>query len=228
MTAPTQRPLYPWLIGLALVIGVLYLLVGRNLTLEDIKRIAAEATALARTQPALVGLALVVAQAAGMAFSLPTKALLTLLAGSLFGPLWGTLITFGGVLAGTSALFFAVRRGLRQRFEARLGARARKLERRFARHPILTLAGLRLVITLPYGPITIASALTTIGYRQFLAGSLLGDVPVVLLYCFAGERLATLATTSEAISPLTVVLLIAAGLAFLVTAFVGLRRDADG
>ncbi len=88
------------------------------------------------------------------------------------------------------------------------------------------MAGLRLLITLPYGPVTLAASLTQIRYRDFLIGSFMGDLPVVVLYSFAGQHLATLTRTSEAVSPWTVVILAAAGITVLFCAFAGKKKTA--
>ncbi len=203
------------------VLLLLWWLSYRYLTLQDIKHIAKVASEAAGTYPMLVALALVLAQAISMTFSLPTKALLTVLAGALFGSYVGAPVTVVGVLAGTTLLFYGVRKLFWESARERFGKRAKALESRIRRRPILAVAGLRLVITLPYGPITIASSLSGIRYRDFIIGSLIGDLPVVILYCLAGERLTTLATTSDAVSPMTIVILAAAGIAILVGALAG-------
>ena len=154
----------------------------------------------------------------GMAFSMPTKALLTIMAGALLGPVVGFFTTFTGVLIGTTGLFFATRNVFRHSARKRFGHRAQKLEERLNRRPILAIAGLRLLVNLPYGPITIAAALTDLRYRNFLLGSFIGDIPIVLLYSLAGERLATLNNASEAISPLAIVILAATGILLIVGA----------
>ena len=82
----------------------------------------------------------------------------------------------------------------------------------------LTAVPLLFARALPYGPITIACALVGIRFRQFAIGSLLGDLPVAALYAFAGSRLMLLASTDEAISPVTIAALVAAGVAALVAA----------
>jgi uncharacterized membrane protein YdjX (TVP38/TMEM64 family) len=148
---------------------------------------------------------------------------MTLLAGALLGPLLGTLCTLSGVLLGTSVLFFGARRLFRERFDKRLGIRAKRIQQKLASHPVRAVAGLRLVITLPYGLITLAAALSPIRYRDFILGSLIGDIPVVVLYTLAGERLAQLSSVSEALSPQTMALLIIVGLTLVIGSFAGLR-----
>ena len=79
--------------------------------------------------------------------------------------------------------------------------------------------GLRLFITIPYGPITLAASLSAMRYRDFLMGSLIGDIPVVAVYCMAGKQLMSLTKMSEAISPYTFVAFIAIAVLFIAGAF---------
>lgn len=209
------------------VVIVLSLLSLRYLTLERVKEIALYASDFSSRYPLLVALALALSQGVSMTFSLPTKALLTVLAGALLGPWFGAPVTMIGVMAGTTVLFFGVRKVFRDGSDEPRSRRFPRLQERIKRRPVLAVAGLRLVITLPYGPITIASSLAGIGYRQFAVGSIIGDAPVVVLYCMAGQRLATMATTSEAVSPMTVIILAAAGVAILAGALAGGMKKED-
>lgn len=212
-------------VALFAAVVVLTVVAAGGVTLDDARRLAAAAATWAEDRFALVFVALVAVQALGMALSLPLKAVLTVLAGALVGGVGGSAATMLGVLLGTSALFVAVRRGLRGRFQAAMGERARRLERRLAQRPVRAVIGLRLIVTLPYGPITIASALTSVRYRDFLLGSLLGDLPVVVLYAFAGRELAGLRSLSDVLSPMTLAVLLTVAALVLATAFLGGRGD---
>lgn len=205
-------------------IALFWLGVSRYVTLEEIQRVARSSGELARHNPLLVSLLIALAQCIGMAFSLPTKALLTLLAGALLGAATGSLITLAGVVIGTSGLFFATRHLFRDNVRNKLGHRFDQVEARLGRHPIRALVGLRLFITLPYGPITLASALTGMTYKHFLIGSVIGDVPVIIAYCLAGEQLYRLTSVSEAVSPWTVATLVGVGIFVFLTAVAGKSR----
>jgi len=225
-TSPEKnRPLWPWVLALAVLAVVMWWLVGRYVTMDDVRRVAALGQVMVDENPLLVGGALFAALFATGVSTVPLKAVLTLLAGALFGPAIGASLTMGAILLGTSLTFFAVRRYFRERVERRMGRLSRKLETKVKEHPIRAMAGLRLMITLPYGPITLAASVTSIRYRDFVIGSFLGDLPVIVLYSLAGKRLATLASASDAISPLTVVILVAAGLVLLIATFFGKRQS---
>ncbi len=217
-------PMLPLAMIAAAVIGTLWFLAYHYLTLEDVKQLTNTLSRYSREHRSIVIAALLGSQMIGMAFSMPTKALLTIMAGALLGPGIGFFTTFTGVLIGTTGLFFATRNLFRHSARERFGHRAQKLEERLRRRPILAIAGMRLIVNLPYGPITIAAALTNLRYRNFLYGSFIGDIPVVQLYSLAGKHLTTLNSASEAISPLAVVILAATGILLIVGAL-GERKE---
>ena len=213
-----------WLcLGVALV-GALWFMASHTLNLEEIKRIGQNLSEFQASHRNVIFVSMVTAQVVGMSLSLPTKAVLTLLSGAMLGTLLGSAATLIGVLAGTSILFFVTRRLFQKRAQKRLGDLAKKIETRISQRPIRAMIGLRLFITLPYGPITLAAALSTIRFRDFLIGSLVGDTPVVVLYTIAGQQLFALTSVSEALSPITVGILVGIGIIFLVGALGGRRR----
>jgi len=202
-------------------LAALWIAASRLFTLAEVRSLAAASRRFTDAYPVAVFAAVAFFQALGMAFSLPTKALIVLLAGALLGTVAGAAATEIGVVAGTTVLFFGCRRLIGDASFARFGKLAARFEKRLRRRPVLAIAGLRLVVTIPYGPITIACAAFGVRYRDFLAGSLLGDLPVTALYAMAGHRIATLLTTGEAISPATVIVLSLAGLVITATALFG-------
>lgn len=210
----------------ALALGVTWLLVGRWLTLAQVRSLVEQARGLAAARPGLLAAGLGGATCVAMVLGLPLKALLTLAAGALLGPVVGSAVIMVGAPTGTTALFYLARTALRGPVQRRLGPRVRRVQERIAERPIRTVAGLRLSTALPYGPVTLGAALSPIRYRDFLLGSLLGDLPVVVLTAAAGERLAALSDPGQALSPATVVVFLAAA-AFLVgTALLRRRQTA--
>ena len=221
-----MKKLLPFLIVGALIAGF-WLLISRYLTLAEAQGLARNLAEFTETHRAAVFSALALSQAVGMVFSLPTKAILTLLSGALLGPVWGSAASLIGVLAGTSLLFFGSRRFFRDWVKRKLGKRFAPIEERLNRRPVRAVAGLRLFITLPYGPITLAAALSAVRYRDFLIGSAIGDLPVIVVYTIAGKQLLQLTAMSEAVSPWTAAALVGVGLFFVVTATLGRGRAPD-
>ncbi len=222
-----KRSLIPLLALLAAALAGLTLAVRFGVDMEDVRAGVVGGRELAATHPLPVAGVLLVAIFACGVSSIPLKGVLSLAGAAVLGPVAASAVVLAGILAGTTVLFRFTRRFLRQRVEERMGGLARRVEGRLTGRPVLAMAGLRLMIALPYGPVTMAAAVSSIRYRDFLMGSLLGDLPVVALYAVAGERLATLTSASEAISPATAAILVGAGALLLAGSLWG-RRSLQG
>ena len=223
--ASPRRPLWP-LVAFLVVAAVALGLAARDVvTLDNARRFAGSAQGMASDYPLLFAAGVAIAQLVGMTLSLPTKAVITVLGGALLGVVLGSVATLLGVLTGSSLLFVFIRRVLRARVAERLGPRVTGLVERFARRPMLAIAGLRLIPTLPYAPITAAAALSPMGFRQFFVGSVLGDLPIVVAYCLAGDRLAHLGSIADVLDPVTLAAFVGVGLLVVVTALARLREQ---
>ena len=189
----------------------LWLLCMRHLDFGTIQTLTLKMQSAASAHRVITFLVLLVIQAVGMFFTLPTKAIFNMVGGALLGFIPSAVMIMLGTLLGTTGLFFATQKIVTQDTLEKLPRQLKKFEKKLQNRPTLTVASLRLILALPYGAITIFCAVTRIPYRAFLTGSLLGDIPVILLYSFAGLKLAELAGTGEAVSPATIIALSLAG-----------------
>lgn len=126
------------------------------------------------------------------ALALPGCAALSLLAGSAWGTLGGTLLVGLASTLGALLPFLAARHWARTAVQRRLGHRLADLDRRLARHGALGLVGLRLLPVLPYPLLNPLLGLTGLSVPAFfwpsLAGLTLGSLP----YVWAGQSIAGL------------------------------------
>jgi pyruvate/2-oxoglutarate dehydrogenase complex dihydrolipoamide dehydrogenase (E3) component/uncharacterized membrane protein YdjX (TVP38/TMEM64 family) len=133
--------------------------------------------------------------------SLPGATLLTLVAGAIFGLLWGTLIvSFASSLGATLALLasrFALRDWVQSRFSRQLHGINRGMEKEGA----LYLFTLRLIPVVPFFVINLAMGLTPIRARTFYWVSQLGMLPATLVYVNAGTQLAAIDSPGGILSP---------------------------
>lgn len=97
------------------------------------------------------------------------------------------LVTLGA-LAGSQALFLAVRRGGAERIRARLGDRMHRIEAAFARYGLWSVIGLR-ILGVPHFLVTAGSALLTIRPAAFAAATAIGFLPTIVLAAAAGSIL---------------------------------------
>ena len=111
------------------------------------------------------------------ALSLPAAALMTLLAGAIFGLFWGVvLVSFASAIGATLALL-ASRFVLRDWVQARFGAQLRGINRGVEREGAFYLFALRLVPAVPFFLINLAMGLTPIRTWTFYWVSQLGMLP---------------------------------------------------
>jgi pyruvate/2-oxoglutarate dehydrogenase complex dihydrolipoamide dehydrogenase (E3) component/uncharacterized membrane protein YdjX (TVP38/TMEM64 family) len=136
---------------------------------------------------AVLGFFLLYIAVAGL--SLPGAALLTLVAGAIFGLLWGTVIvSFASSIGATLALLasrFVLRDWVQQRFSRQLQGINRGMEKEGAFY----LFTLRLIPAVPFFVINLAMGLTPIRAATFYWVSQLGMLPGTLVYVNAGTQL---------------------------------------
>jgi uncharacterized membrane protein YdjX (TVP38/TMEM64 family) len=112
------------------------------------------------------------------------RTVFTLAAGLMFGPAWGLGLAVGASMV-SALLGFAIARRLGGRAIARLGPeRVRALEARLCERELLTVTSTRLV-GIPFAPLNYTLGVTSVGWRAYLVGTIVGLVPgtaaVVLL-----------------------------------------------
>ena len=121
--------------------------------------------------------------------SLPGAAILTLVAGALFGLLWGTVIVSFASSIGATLAFLASRFVLRDWVQARFGERQKPINEGVAREGAFYLFALRLVPAFPFVVINLVMGLTPIRAWTFYWVSQLGMLAGTIAYVYAGTQL---------------------------------------
>lgn len=139
---------------------------------------------------------------ASTAFSLPIASILSLLAGLLFGRWLGAgVIVIGGAL-GATLLLVAARYVFTDFFKRRkrMAGPMQSLDQAFCRNGFLYIALLRVVPVLPFWLVNLASAFTKIRLPTYIAGTIVGMLPISFLWAQMGEKLETINSPSDAVS----------------------------
>jgi pyruvate/2-oxoglutarate dehydrogenase complex dihydrolipoamide dehydrogenase (E3) component/uncharacterized membrane protein YdjX (TVP38/TMEM64 family) len=137
-------------------------------------------------QAALAFFAVYVAVAAA---SLPGAAILTLVAGAVFGLLWGTVIVSFASSLGATLAFLSSRYVLRDTLQARYGDKLKAINEGVEREGAFYLFALRLVPAFPFFVVNLLMGLTPIATRTFYWVSQVGMLPGTLVYVYAGTQL---------------------------------------
>ena len=174
---------------------------GRYFSLDYIKGAQADFAALYAARPGLVAGVFFVVYVAVAALSLPGAAILTLLAGAIFGLWVGTLVvSFASSLGATLAMLFS-RYVLRDSVKARFGARLADIDKGIEREGSFYLFTLRLVPVFPFFVINLLMGLTQMKAATFYGVSQIGMLAGTLVYVYAGTQLAQITSLGSIVSP---------------------------
>ncbi|WP_426450311.1 TVP38/TMEM64 family protein [Paenibacillus sp. S-38] len=132
---------------------------------------------------------------------------LCLAGGLAFGPYWGTVYTIFG-FTGDSVLVFLLARRYGARFIRVPEGGIRQWQERLAGRGFLTVASLRLIPIVPFDVVSLAAGLSPIRFLPYLAGTVLGTIPVTFAYSFLGDHLSR--GLSPALLPALVLVLVLA------------------
>ena len=186
---------------LVLVAAFFALDLGRFFSLDYVRGARDGFAALYAQRPWFVAAVFFAAYVAVAALSLPGAAIMTLLAGAIFGLWTGTLIvSFASSLGATLAMLVS-RYLLRGAVKARFGARLADLDRGIERDGAFYLFTLRLVPVFPFFVINLLMGLTAMKAATFYGVSQLGMLAGTLVYVNAGTQLAQLHSLQGILSP---------------------------
>jgi pyruvate/2-oxoglutarate dehydrogenase complex dihydrolipoamide dehydrogenase (E3) component/uncharacterized membrane protein YdjX (TVP38/TMEM64 family) len=133
--------------------------------------------------------------------SLPGATLLTLVAGAIFGLLWGTvLVSFASSVGATLALLVS-RFVLRDWVQARFSGQLQGVNRGVEKEGAFYLFTLRLIPAVPFFVVNLVMGLVPIRARTFYWVSQLGMLPATLVYVNAGRQLAAIDSLAGIVSP---------------------------
>ena len=133
--------------------------------------------------------------------SLPGAAVMTLVAGAIFGLTWGTVMVSFASTIGATIAFVVSRYLLRESVQARFGDKLKAINEGIEREGGFYLFGLRLVPAFPFFAINLAMGLTPLRVSTFFLVSQAGMLPGTIVYVNAGTQLAGLESLSGILSP---------------------------
>ncbi|TWC32768.1 pyruvate/2-oxoglutarate dehydrogenase complex dihydrolipoamide dehydrogenase (E3) component [Pseudomonas sp. SJZ079] len=186
---------------LALIASFFIFDLGQYLSLEALKAQQAALNAQVAASPWQAAGLFFLAYVAVTGLSLPGAALMTLLAGALFGLLEGlVLVSFASTL-GASLAMLSSRFLLRDWVQGSFGKRLAGIDAGIEREGAFYLFALRLVPVFPFFLINLAMGLTRLPLRTFWWVSQLGMLPGTLVYVNAGRELGQLDSLGGILSP---------------------------
>jgi uncharacterized membrane protein YdjX (TVP38/TMEM64 family) len=201
---PTRPAWSRWALAALLVLGVLgfYALgLNRYFSWEAVRANLDGWRSAAHSNLPLALLLFFLLYAATTALSLPVAAVLSLLAGALFGRWLGTGLAALSATTGATLAFLSSRYVLRDWVRRHFGKRLAALDRGVEQDGAYYLFTLRLVPVFPFFLINLGMGLTPMRVSTYAWVSLVGMLPGAFLYVNAGQALGTLDSPAGLISP---------------------------
>lgn len=135
------------------------------------------------------------------ALSVPGAAILTLIAGAVFGLFTGTIVVSFCSTIGATLAFLIARFLLRDYVTAKFGARLKAIDKGLEQDGVFYLFTMRLIPAIPFFAINLLMGLTPIRTVPFFLVSQVGMLPGTVVYVNAGTQLAQLESLRGILSP---------------------------
>ncbi|MBK8015598.1 MAG: FAD-dependent oxidoreductase [Betaproteobacteria bacterium] len=188
--------------GIAIALVLYFALdLGRFASLEFLKSQQAQFDSAYRAEPLRALAFYFVSYVIVTGLSLPGAAVMTLLAGALFGTAAGTLVVSFASTLGAAAAFLFSRHLLRDGVRARFGDRLAAIDRGVEREGAFYLFTLRLVPVFPFVAVNLLMGLTRMRLWTYVWVSQLGMLAGTIAYVNAGTQLGRLESVRGILSP---------------------------
>ena len=174
---------------------------GQYLSLENFKASQADIVAAKDANPALYIAGFFLLYVAVTGLSIPGAAIITLVAGALFGVVLGTIIVSFASTMGATLAFLSSRYLLRDWVQGKFGERLRAVDDGLEKDGAFYLFTLRLIPVFPFFVINLLMGLTRIKTGTFFWVSQIGMLPATIVFVNAGTQISRIDSTAGLLSP---------------------------
>jgi len=174
---------------------------GQYLSLENFKASQADIVAAKDANPALYIAGFFLLYVAVTGLSIPGAAIMTLVAGALFGVVVGTFIVSFASTMGATLAFLSSRYVLRDWVQGKFGERLRAVDDGLEKDGAFYLFTLRLIPVFPFFVINLLMGLTRIKTGTFFWVSQIGMLPATIVFVNAGTQISRIDGTAGLLSP---------------------------
>ena len=189
------------LVLLSAIVAYFVFDLGQILSLENFKASQEDIVAAKDANPVLYISGFFLLYVAVTGLSIPGAAIMTLIAGALFGVLIGTIIVCFASTLGATLAFLSARFVLRDWVQGKFGERLRAIDEGLEKDGAFYLFMLRLIPVFPFFVINLLMGLTRIKTRTFFWVSQLGMLPATIVFVNAGTQISRIESTAGLLSP---------------------------
>jgi uncharacterized membrane protein YdjX (TVP38/TMEM64 family) len=198
---------------------------GQYLTLENFKAQQAEIVAAKDANPALYIAAFFLLYVVVTGLSIPGAAIMTLIAGALFGLVTGTIIVSFASSIGATLAFLGSRYVLHDWVQTKFGERLKPINDGVEKDGAFYLFTLRMIPLFPFFVVNLLMGLTKIRTWTYYWVSQVGMLLATIVFVNAGTQISKIESTSGLLSPTLLASFAALGVLPLVTKWlVGIIR----
>jgi uncharacterized membrane protein YdjX (TVP38/TMEM64 family) len=196
----TKRLILLALIATAIA-AYLWFDLGQYVSLDAFKAQQAEIIAAKDANPVLYIGGFFLLYIAVTALSLPGAAIMSLVAGALFGLVTGVIIVSFASSIGATLAFISSRFLLRDWVSSKFGERMQAIDDGLARDGAFYLFTLRLIPLFPFFVVNLVMGLTRIKTPTFYWVSQIGMLPATIVFVNAGTQISQIESTAGLLSP---------------------------
>jgi len=197
------------LVLLSAIAAYFFFDLGQILNLDSFKASQAEIGAAKDANPALYITGFFLLYVAVTGLSIPGAAIMTLVAGALFGVVVGTIIVSFASTIGATLAFLSARFVLRDWVQGKFGERLRAIDDGLQKDGAFYVFTLRLIPVFPFFVINLLMGLTRVKTRTFFWVSQLGMLPATIVFVNAGTQISKIESTAGLLSPTLIVSFVA-------------------
>ena len=174
---------------------------GKFFSLDYFKTQQGAIAAFYQANPVQTALIFLAAYVAVTALSLPGAAIMTLVAGAIFGLVWGVIIVSFASSIGATLAFLAARFLLRDSIQAKFGDKLKAFNAGVEKEGGFYLFTLRLVPAFPFFVINVVMGLTSMKTWTFFWVSQVGMLAGTIVFVYAGQQLSGITSLKGILSP---------------------------
>ncbi len=202
---------------------------GQVLSLENFKASQADIVAAKDANPVLYIAGFFFLYVAVTGLSIPGAAIMSLVAGALFGVVIGSIIVSFASTIGATLAFLSARFVLRDWVQTKFGERLRAIDDGLEKDGAFYLFTLRLIPVFPFFVINLLMGLTRIKTRSFFWVSQLGMLPATVVFVNAGTQISRIESTKGLLSPTLIASFVALALfPWVAKGLVGIAKRSRG
>jgi uncharacterized membrane protein YdjX (TVP38/TMEM64 family) len=192
------------LAGILFLIIALYIFtdVGSTVTIENTKSSIQSVQNFVQDNYIVSVFGIILLYTAATAVAFPGAPLLTIAAGAIFGWIEGGLYVTVGATLGAYLIFYLTQTYFRESFYNKVPKKLlHKVDTEIEQNSVFYLLFFRVVPVVPFFMLNIIPGLLQVKTFTYIWTTALGIIPGVLIYTFAGTKLATIESVGEIFSP---------------------------